>query len=140
MKIIFEMENELMTVKILLPFKVFDKVRNVKRVVAETGEGSFGFLPQRLDCVAALIPGVFIYETEAEGVQYLAIDEGILVKAGLEVLISVRNAIGGGDLGKLQESVEKEFVDLDETEKKVRSVMAKLESGFIYSLEKLSKE
>jgi F-type H+-transporting ATPase subunit epsilon len=129
-----------MTVKILLPFKVFDKVRNVKRVVAETGEGSFGFLPQRLDCVAALIPGVFIYETEAEGVQYLAIDEGILVKAGLEVLISVRNAIGGGDLGKLQESVEKEFVDLDETEKKVRSVMAKLESGFIYSLEKLSKE
>ncbi|WP_332038788.1 F0F1 ATP synthase subunit epsilon [Salegentibacter sp.] len=134
------MENELMTVKILLPFKVFDKVRNVKRVVAETGEGSFGFLPQRLDCVAALIPGVFIYETEAEGVQYLAIDEGILVKAGLEVLISVRNAIGGGDLGKLQESVEKEFVDLDETEKKVRSVMAKLESGFIYSLEKLSKE
>lgn len=134
------MENELMTVKILLPFKIFDKVRNVKRVVAETGEGSFGFLPKRLDCVAALIPGVFIYETEGEGVQYLAIDEGILVKAGLEVLVSVRNAIGGGDLGKLQESVEKDFVDLDETERKVRSVMAKLESGFIYSLEKLSKE
>ncbi|SFN34765.1 F0F1 ATP synthase subunit epsilon [Salegentibacter flavus] len=134
------MENELMTIKILLPFKIFDKVRNVKRVVAETGEGFFGLLPQRLDCVAALIPGIFIYETEAEGVRYLAIDEGILVKAGPEVLVSVRNAIGGADLGKLRESVEKDFMDLDENERKARSVMAKLESGFIYSLEKLSKE
>lgn len=134
------MENELMTIKILLPFRIFDKIKNVKRVVAETNEGSFGILPQRLDCVAALAPGIFTYETEAEGTQYLAIDEGILVKAGPEVLVSVRNAIGGADLGKLRESVEKDFVELDENERKVRSVMAKLESGFIYNLEKFSKE
>jgi F-type H+-transporting ATPase subunit epsilon len=134
------MENELMTIKILLPFRIFDKILNVKRVIAETGEGSFGILPQRLDCVAALVPGIFTYETETEGVQYLAIDEGILVKAGPEVLVSVRNAIGGADLGKLRESVEKDFVELDENERKVRSVMAKLESGFIYNLEKFSKE
>lgn len=129
-----------MTVKILLPFKIFDKIKNVKRVVAETAEGSFGILPQRLDCVAALAPGIFTYETEADGVQYLAIDEGILVKGGTEVLVSVRNAIGGADLGKLRESVEEEFVELDENERKVRTVMAKLESGFIYNLEKFSKE
>ncbi len=134
------MENELMTVKILLPFKIFDKIFNVKRIVAETGQGSFGILPQRLDCVAALVAGIFTYETEAEGVQYLAIDEGILVKAGPEVLVSVRNAIGGADLGKLRESAENDFVELDENERKVRSVMAKLESGFIYNLEKFSKE
>jgi len=134
------MENELMTIKILLPFRIFAIAINVKRIVAETGEGSFGILPQRLDCVAALVPGIFTYETETEGVQYLAIDEGILVKAGPEVLVSVRNAIGGADLGELRESVEKDFVELDENERKVRSVMAKLESGFIYNLEKFSKE
>ncbi len=134
------MENELMTVKILLPFRVFDKIKNVKGIVAETSEGSFGLLPQRLDCVAALVPGIFSYETEAEGVQYLAIDEGILVKAGPEILVSVRNANKGADLGKLRESVEKDFSELDENERKIRSVMAKLESGFIYSLEKFSKE
>ena len=134
------MENELMTIKILLPFRIFAIAINVKRIVAETGEGSFGILPQRLDCVAALVPGIFTYETETDGVQYLAIDEGILVKAGPEVLVSVRNAIGGANLGKLRESVEKDFVELDENERKVRSVMAKLESGFIYSLEKFSKE
>ena len=129
-----------MTVKILLPFRVFDKIQNVKGIVAETSEGSFGLLPQRLDCVAALVPGILSYETEAEGVEYLAIDEGILVKAGQEVLVSVRNANKGADLGKLRESVEKDFLELDENERKIRTVMAKLESGFIYSLEKFSKE
>lgn len=133
------MENELITLKILLPFKVFAQIKNVKRVVAETGEGSFGFLPQRLDCVAALVPGILIYETETEGAQYIAVDEGVLVKAGREILVSVRNAIGGADLGELRESVEKDFVELDENERKVRTAIAKLESGFIYNLEKFSK-
>ena len=67
------------------------------RIVVETHEGSFGLLPYRLDCVAALVPGILVYETEAEGEVYLAVDEGLLVKTGLEVLVSVRNAIGGID-------------------------------------------
>ena len=97
-------------------------------------------LPHRLDCVAALAPGIFTYETESEEVHYLAVDQGVLVKEGFQVLVSVRNAIGGSDLGKLHESVDKEFKNLDENEKNVRSVMAKMESGFIYSLEKFRKE
>lgn len=133
------MENQAMTLKILLPFMVFAEIENVIRIVVETGSGAFGLLPQRLDGVAALVPGIFIYETDAEGVQYLAIDEGIMIKSGQEVLVAVRNAIGGANLGKLRESVEKEFIELDENERKVRSVMAKLESGFIYQLEKFSK-
>jgi len=133
------MENPSMTLKILLPFMVFAEIENVIRIVVETGAGAFGLLPQRLDGVAALVPGILIFETASEGVQYLAIDEGILIKSGREVLVAVRNAIGGANLGKLRESVEKEFMELDETERKVRSVMAKLESGFIYQLEKFSK-
>jgi len=129
-----------MNLKILLPFKIFAEIKNVKRIVLETSDGSYGLLPHRLDCVAALVPGIFTYETEADGVHYLAVDEGILVKAGMAVLASVRNAIGGADLGKLRESVEKEYVTLDEKEKNVRSVMAKMESGLIYRLEKFRKE
>jgi F-type H+-transporting ATPase subunit epsilon len=134
------MEIETMNLKILLPFKIFAEIKNVKRIVLETSDGSYGLLPHRLDCVAALVPGIFTYETEADGVHYLAVDEGILVKAGMAVLASVRNAIGGADLGKLRESVEKEYVTLDEKEKNVRSVMAKMESGLIYRLEKFRKE
>jgi len=120
-----------MKLKILLPFQVFAEIDDVKRIVAETPQGSFGLLPHRLDCVAVLAAGILIFGTEAEGEAYVAVDEGVLVKAGANVLVSVRNAIGGMDLGKLRKAVEREFVNLDEDEKQVRSVLARLESGFL---------
>lgn len=123
-----------MKLKVLLPSQVFIDQTGVLRIVAETGEGSFGILPQRLDCVAALVPGILTYETEAEGEIYLAVDGGILVKTGPEVLVSVRNAIRGTDLSRLREKVEQEIRVLNEQEKQVRSVVAKMESDFIRRL------
>ena len=126
------MQPARMHLKILLPFKIFAEKTGVVRIVAETHAGSFGLLPHRLDCVAAHAPGILVFETEAEGEVCLAVDEGVLVKSGADVLISVRNAIGGTDLGKLRAAVEQEFLNLDEQEKSVRSVLAKLESGFVH--------
>jgi len=123
-----------MNLKVLLPFQIFAEKTGVSRVVAETREGSFGLLPHRLDCVLALTPGILIYETEAEGEVYVAVDDGVLVKAGPDVLVSVRRALVGTDLGKLRDSVEQEFTALDEHEQSVRSVMAKLEAGFLHRL------
>lgn len=120
-----------MNLKVLLPFKIYTEKTGVSRIVAESRAGSFGLLPHRLDCVAALAPGILVFETEADGEVYLAVDEGVLVKTGADVLVSVRNAIGGTDLGKLREAVAQEFLNLDEQEKSVRSVLAKLESGFV---------
>ncbi len=120
-----------MKLKVLLPYQVFAEIGDVMRIVAETSQGSLGLLPLRLDCVAVLKPGILTFETETEGEVYVAVDEGILVKAGADVLVSVRNAIGGMSLGKLREAVEQEFVNLDEGEKQIRAVLAKLESGFV---------
>jgi F-type H+-transporting ATPase subunit epsilon len=120
-----------MKLKVLLPYQVFAEIEDVKRIVAETAQGSFGLLPHRLDCVAVLEPGILTYETGTEGEIYMAVDGGVLVKAGSDVLVSVRNAIAGMDLGKLREAVEQEFMILDEGEKQVRSVLARLESGFV---------
>jgi F-type H+-transporting ATPase subunit epsilon len=120
-----------MNLKVLRPFQVFAEKTGVTRMVAETRQGSFGLLPHRLDCVAALTPGILIYEDEAEGEVYVAVDEGVLIKTGPDVLVSVRNAIAGTDLGQLREAVEREFLNLDEREQSVRSVLAKMESGFI---------
>jgi F-type H+-transporting ATPase subunit epsilon len=128
------MNSTLMNLKILLPFQIFAEKKGVSRIVAETREGSFGLLPHRLDCVAALEPGILIYETEEEGEVYVAVDEGVLVKTGQNVLVSVRNAIAGKDLSQLREAVEKEFLTLDESEQRIRSVMAKLESGLVRRL------
>ena len=57
--------------------------------------------------------------------------KGCWSRRASDVLVSVRNAIGGTDLDKLHEAVKQEFLDLDEQEKSVRSVLAKMESGFI---------
>lgn len=129
-----------MRLKILLPFGIFAEKTGVSRIVAETREGSFGLLPHRLDCVAALTPGILIYENEAEGEVFVAVDEGGLVKTGPDVFVSVRNAIGGTDLGLLRETVEQEFLNLNDREQIVRSVMAKMESGFIRSLAEFHHE
>ena len=124
----------LMNLEVLLPFQVFAEKTGVTRIVAETREGSFGLLPRRLDCVAALAPGILIYEDQTEGEVYVAVDEGVLIKTGPDVLVSVRNAIAGTDLRQLREAVEREFLNLDEREQTVRSVLAKMESGFIRRL------
>jgi F-type H+-transporting ATPase subunit epsilon len=61
----------------------------------------------------------------------VAVDEGVLVKTGSDVLVSVRNAIAGTDLGQLREAVQREFLHLDEREKNVRSVLAKMEGDLM---------
>jgi len=126
--------------KILLPFRVFAEHDGVLRIVAETAEGFFGVLPRRLDGVAALVPGILVFETGEHDQQIVAVDEGVLVKAGRDVMVSVRNAVGGDDLGRLRETVEREFMDLDEHERTVRSVLAKLEMSFVRRMVELRHE
>ena len=133
------METQSMHLKILLPFKVFADINNVTNIVMETSKGSYGLLPHRLDCVAALVPGIFMYEINGSA-KYIAVDAGVMVKAGSEVLLSVRNAIGGVDLGKLGDLVKSEFKQQEETESNTRAVTAKLESGFLYSFDKFRNE
>nr|WP_255482500.1 F0F1 ATP synthase subunit epsilon [Rhodanobacter sp. MP7CTX1] len=115
----------------MLPYGVFLEKAEVSRVVAETRDGSFGILPHRLDCVAALVPGILIYVTEADGTVYLAVDEGVLAKAGADVYVSVRRAIGGPSLAELHDAVKREFLTVDEQERDVRVAVAKMESGLI---------
>ena len=129
-----------MNLKVLLPFQIFAEKTGVSRIVAETREGSFGLLPHRLDCVAALAPGILTYETESDGEVFVAVDEGVLVKTGPDVLVSVRRALGGTDLGQLREAVEKEFLTLDEHEQSVRSVLAKMEGDLIRRMARLHND
>jgi F-type H+-transporting ATPase subunit epsilon len=133
------METKLMHLKILLPYGVFANIKNVKRIVVETTAGSYGILPRRLDCTAALVTGILTYETEDEGEKYVAVNEGILIKVGTQVSISVRHAIGNAPLGKLRERVEKEMIELDELEINARNVMAKLETGFLRNFQNLRR-
>jgi F-type H+-transporting ATPase subunit epsilon len=120
-----------MNLRILLPFGVFVEKADVLRVVADTTDGSYGLLPHRLDCVAALVPGILTYEAKNGVTAYVGIDQGVLVKAGDQVTVSVRRAVSGSDLGQLKDAVEREFLKLDEQERNVRNAVTKMESGLM---------
>ncbi|KAF0866612.1 F0F1 ATP synthase subunit epsilon [Pseudomonas sp. LD120] len=120
-----------MTLKVLLPFEVFADEPRVSRMVVETTQGSFGLLPRRLDCVAALVPGILSVELESQGEVFLALDGGVLVKTGTDVVISARRALRGADLSRLREAVEQQFLTLDAQEQALREAMGRLETGFM---------
>jgi F-type H+-transporting ATPase subunit epsilon len=121
-----------MHLRILVPFGIFAEKTGVSRIVAETPGGSFGLLPHRLDCVVALAPGILTYEIGAEGDVYVGVDDGVLVKTGANVLVSVRRAFAGTDLQRLRMGVEHDFVKVNDRDKRMLSVMAKLEAGLLH--------
>ncbi|RJP16060.1 MAG: F0F1 ATP synthase subunit epsilon [Candidatus Abyssobacteria bacterium SURF_5] len=118
-----------MRLKILLPTSIFLD-RDVSKVTAEAANGSFTLLPRHIDFLAALVPGLLSYK-DNEGEVFLAVDEGILVKRGDEVLVSTRGAVRGPNLGQVKQMLEESFESLDEREKKARSAVARIEAGII---------
>lgn len=119
-----------MKLKVLLPTTVFVD-EEVTKIRARAENGFFGLLPRHIDFVAALAPGLLSFVTVKGNEEFLAVDEGILVKCGPEVLVSTRNAVRSADLGRLKQAVEEEFQALDQWERKARSALALLEANFI---------
>jgi F-type H+-transporting ATPase subunit epsilon len=119
-----------MKLKILLPAGVLLN-EEVNKVIAEAMNGSFCLLPRHIDCVAALAPGILSFVSSEGKEEFLAVDEGVLVKAGSEVLVSSTRAVRGAELGKLKETVERVFRNIDDQEKTARSTMAKLEADLV---------
>jgi F-type H+-transporting ATPase subunit epsilon len=119
-----------MMLKILLPAEILIE-QEVKKIIAEAENGSFCLMPNHIDFVATLAPGLFTYERAEGGQELLAMDVGTLVKKGADVLVSTRNAVRAPDLGKLKQVVVEQYEILDEREKMVRSASAKLEASLI---------
>lgn len=120
-----------MHLRLLLPFKVFIDEPEVAGIVAETAKGSWGFLPNRLDCVVPIEPGILMYRLPDGREEFVAVDQGILLKIGADVTISARHASSGADLGRIRRTVEEEFLAIGEREREVRDTLAKLEGSFI---------
>ncbi len=120
-----------MRLKVLLPFRVFSDDTRVSRIVAETHDGSFGLLPHRRDCVAALVPGILSYQCDGAGEIFIAVDEGVLTKTGDDVLVAVRRATRGTDLAQLRGAVQRDYLTLDALEQAARAATHQLESGFV---------
>jgi len=121
----------MMQLKILLPSGVLADKNKVERLVIQTASGSLGIWPARLDCVAALVPGILVYQCQDEGTVFVAVDTGVLIKQGATVLVSVRRAIVGHDLASLRSTVEHEFKSLSELDRTIQQATGKLQAGLI---------
>ena len=122
----------MINLKILLPEKTFLK-KEVKKITAEAENGWFCLMPKHVDFTTSLTPGILIITTVEGKDVFLAIDGGILVKYGKEVVISTRNAIEGEDLGELKNRVEEIFIKTGEQEKDAETALSKLEADFVRS-------
>lgn len=119
-----------MRLKLCLPTRTLHE-EQVEKIVAEAPNGAFGMLPRHIDFVAALVPGILAVTLEGGREILFGVDEGILVKRGRDVMISVRNAVKGDDLASLRRTVEQEFLQLDERERTARAALARLEAGVV---------
>lgn len=122
-----------LSLKILKPNGVLTRAEAVK-ISAEAENGCFTMLPHHIDFVAALVPGLISWVTPAGEEEFAATDQGILVKFGREVNVSVLQAVRGAGLGELRKAVRDRFVELDEREQQARLAAAKLETEFLRRL------
>jgi F-type H+-transporting ATPase subunit epsilon len=119
-----------MRLRILLPTAILTDAP-AQKVTALGLHGSFSLLPRHVDFLAALVPGLLAYEPPDGPEAFAAVDGGLLVKYGSDVLVSTGRAVVGDDIATLRDTIEEEFLAVDDRERVTRGIMARLEADFI---------
>lgn len=125
-----------MRLQVMLPTEILVD-EHVIKVIAEAENGSFCLLPRHIDFVAALVPGILSFYTFGGEEYFAAVDEGILVKCGRDISVSTLNGVRGTHLEQLQTLIDERFLELDEHERKARTVLARLEAGTLRGFKEL---
>ena len=128
-----------MHLKVLLPTKILID-QPVTKVIAEAENGSFCLLPRHIDLLTALVPGILTFQTADGDETFLAVDGGILIKCGAEVLVSTRNGFRGHSLEALKQDVAQHFYTIDEQERQARTAIARMEASLARQFTTLSVE
>lgn len=130
-----------MELKIVLPSSVFLQT-TAGKIKAEGPQGGFCLLERHIDFVSPIVPGLFSYVAQQSGERtqepqhtnederFLALDQGLLVKHGASVLVATSNAVTG-ELGRLEDAVQKMLEAQDEQERKSRTSLARMEADFV---------
>jgi F-type H+-transporting ATPase subunit epsilon len=109
----------------------------VTKIIAEGEHGQFCLLPRRRDLVSVLVPGILVYVPEDGDERYAAVDDGLLVKQGSNVNVSVREAVVDAELGELEQMVNETYRNRDEEERRAETAMKALESSFMKQIGEL---
>lgn len=108
-----------------------------RKVVAESQRGSFCLLPRHADVATLVVPGLLIYRSEEDEEVIVAVDHGVLVKAGDAVRVACQRGTVAGDLGDAEATVRERFRVQSEREKRARSTLLRLEADILRRLGEL---
>lgn len=131
-------KKDILQLRVMEPKKILVKTA-VTKVIAEALNGSFCIKPNHIDFVSALKPGILEYYTD-EGDQFIALDEGILVKCGQDVLVSVLNGVPGTNLSELEETVREQFHKTEAMNKATDIALKGMEADLLMHFVELDKE
>jgi len=127
-----------MRVRVLVPDRTLLE-QEADRVVVESAAGSFCLKPRHVDYAAALVDGVVLVGRGGDE-RFLGTGEGVLVKVGDEVLISVRDAVTDAPLGRLREAVEARRHERSGRVDAMRQAAERLESMLVQRFAELEHE
>jgi F-type H+-transporting ATPase subunit epsilon len=119
-----------MQLEIVTALQILLSIR-VRRIVAESPDGSFGLLPHHIDFVSQVAPGILVYEDMQGKERYAVVNSGTLVKCGDLVRIATHSALLGDDLDMLETQLREKFSKQDQAERVARSALARLEAQMV---------
>lgn len=128
-----------MYLKLLLPTHVLID-QPVTKVIAEAENGAFCLLPHHIDFLTALTPGLLMFQTPEGEDSFVAVDRGLLIKCGAEVLVSTRSAFRSSHLEALKLEMARQFDVMDERERQARTAIARMETSLARQFTALAAE
>ncbi len=111
--------------------------QQVARMSAESNHGSFTVLPRHADTALLLVPGLLSFHDERGEETFVAVDHGLLVKAGGQVRVACQRAVVSGDLGSAEAAVRSRFLTQGESDKRARTALLRLEAEILRRLGEL---
>lgn len=123
--------EERMSVRVLTPTRPVLEAAGITSITCETDAGRRTIEPRRLDGTAALVPGVLTLRASAGETISIAIDEGLLTKAGARVTVSVRHAVRPEAGESLRQALEEELQRIRTLDTDLRNSLVDLESRFM---------
>lgn len=104
---------------------------NVVKIAAESDFGAFVMLQHHADTAVLLVPGLLSYYLADGREVFVAVDQGVLVKAGDQVRAACQRAVVTVDLEGAQETVREQFQVQSEREKRARTALIRLEADIL---------
>jgi F-type H+-transporting ATPase subunit epsilon len=122
-----------MKLAIRTPIELVVEADDVSRLAAEADDGAFAVEPRHMDFVTILAPGILTFATEHDE-HTVAVDRGVLVKCGSQLMVSVRDAVKSDSLEDLESALREHLLARSDRERHATSALARLESSVVQGL------